>query len=80
MAYAVGTDTASKIIDAINFIRKNNKKRPDEERIAKFMNSSYGLSSDETFDTLKRLVNEGVIYEKRYESGGRHMYQVTNVS
>ena len=69
MAYAVGTDTASKIIDAINFIRKNNKKRPDEERIAKFMNSSYGLSSDETFDTLKRLVNEGVIYEKKCESG-----------
>ena len=69
MAYAVGTDTASKIIDAINFIRKNNKKRPDEERIAKFMNSSYGLSSDETFDTLKRLVNEGVIYEKQYKNG-----------
>ena len=33
------------------------------------MNSSYGLSSDETFDTLKRLVNEGVIYEKQYKNG-----------
>ena len=69
MAYAVGTDTASKIIDAINFIKRNNKKRPDEEKIAKFMNSSYGLSLDETINTLRRLVNEGVIYEKQYKNG-----------
>ena len=65
MAYAVGTETASKIIDAINVIRKHSKKRPDEEKIAKFMNSSYDLSPDETFHTLRRLVNEGVIYEKQ---------------
>ena len=69
MAYAVGTDTASKIIDAINFIRKNSKKRPVEEIIAKFMNSSYGPSPDKTFDILRRLVDEGAIYENQCKNG-----------
>ena len=46
------SDICSKIVIAINFIKKCSKERPDEDNIATVLSSVYGLATDETLYIL----------------------------
>ena len=54
MACEISSDICSKIVIAINFIKKCSKQRSDIEKIATILNSAYGLA---------------IISLKHYESG-----------
>ena len=65
----ISSDISSKIVIAINFIKKCSKQRPDKSNIATILNSAYGLATDETFDILNNMENCGIMSHKHYESG-----------
>ena len=61
MSSESSSDMCSKIVIAINFIKKCSKQRPDKDKIVTIVNSVYGLATDETFDSPTNMENCGII-------------------
>ena len=47
MSCAISSDICSKIVIAINFIKKCSKQRPDKDKIAAILNPAYGQATGE---------------------------------
>ena len=69
MSCEITSDICSKIVIAINLIKKCNKQRPDKDKIVAILNSAYGLATYETFDILNNMEKCCFISLKHYDRG-----------
>ena len=52
------------VINSIDEIRNIKKKRPDRQAIVKFAGKEYGLSAEDTLNSLKSLIQSKSVYVK----------------